>query len=111
MRFKLWNGEGNKSGANLSEDCKASFCGRRRSSDFRFGAEAAGFSVEFVAADHSGAGLAREFGERNCGDEKCLLPRSDRANPDMPAALRRCGAIVTEVVTYRKRTSKPCGPE
>lgn len=63
-------------------------------------AEAAGFSVEYVAADHSGAGLARELGAELCG-KKVLLPRSDRANPDLPATLRRSGAIVTEVVAYR----------
>jgi uroporphyrinogen-III synthase len=63
-------------------------------------AEAAGFSVEFVAADHSGAGLARELGAELRG-KKVLLPRSDRANPDLPATLRRSGAIVTEVVAYR----------
>jgi uroporphyrinogen-III synthase len=63
-------------------------------------AEAAGFSVEFVAADHSGGGLARELGAELRG-KKVLLPRSDRANPDLPATLRRSGAIVTEVVAYR----------
>ena len=63
-------------------------------------AEAAGFSVEFVGADHSGAGLARELGKELRG-QKVLLPRSDRANPDLPAALERSGAIVTEVVAYR----------
>jgi uroporphyrinogen-III synthase len=63
-------------------------------------AEAAGFSVEFVAAEHSGAGLARELGEELRG-KKVLLPRSDRANLDLPAALRRSGALVTEVVAYR----------
>jgi uroporphyrinogen-III synthase len=63
-------------------------------------AEAAGFSVEYVATDHSGAGLARELGEELRG-RRVLLPRSDRANPDLPAALSRCGAKVTEVVAYR----------
>jgi len=63
-------------------------------------AEAAGFSVEHVAADHSGAGLARELGEE-LRSKKVFLPRSDRANPELPAALRRCGALVTEVVAYR----------
>jgi uroporphyrinogen-III synthase len=63
-------------------------------------AEAAGFSVEFVAADHSGDGLAKELGAELRG-KKVLLPRSDRANPDLPATLRRSGAIVTEVVAYR----------
>jgi len=63
-------------------------------------AEAAGFSVEYVAADHSGAGLARELGEE-LRNKSVFLPRSDRANSELPAALRRCGALVTEVVAYR----------
>jgi uroporphyrinogen-III synthase len=63
-------------------------------------AEAAGFSVEFVAAEHSGAGLARELGAELRG-RKVLLPRGDRANSDLPTALRKCGALVTEVVAYR----------
>jgi uroporphyrinogen-III synthase len=63
-------------------------------------AEAAGFSVEYVAVEHSGAGLARELGEE-LRDKKVLLPRSDRANPELPAALRGSGAVVTEVVAYR----------
>jgi uroporphyrinogen-III synthase len=63
-------------------------------------AEAAGFSVEYVAVDHSGAGLAKELGAELRG-KKVLLPRSDRANPDLPAALRKSGALVTEVVAYR----------
>jgi len=63
-------------------------------------AEAAGFSVEYVAADHSGAGLARELREE-LRSKKVLLPRSDRANPELPAALRRYGALVTDVVAYR----------
>ena len=63
-------------------------------------AEGAGFAVEYVAADHSGAGLARELGAELHG-KKVLLPRSDRANPELPAALRKAGAMVTEVVAYR----------
>lgn len=63
-------------------------------------AEAAGFSVEYVAADHSGGGIARELGKELRG-RKVFLPRSDRANPDLPAALLRHGAHVTEVVAYR----------
>ena len=69
-------------------------------------AEAAGFSVEYVATDHSGTGLARELGSELRG-KKVLLPRSDRANPDLPAALRRSGAVVTEVVAYRNLPPNP----
>lgn len=63
-------------------------------------AREAGFSVEFVAETHTGAALAAELGERLRG-AKVLLPRSDRANPDLLPALKLCGAQVTEVIAYR----------
>lgn len=56
--------------------------------------------VEYVAVTHNGVGLANELGGKLQGS-KVLLPRSDRANPDLPAALKRFGAHVTEVVAYR----------
>jgi uroporphyrinogen-III synthase len=49
---------------------------------------------------HNGVALAEELGSRLAG-AKVLLPRSNRANPDLPAALRRHGAAVTEVIAYR----------
>lgn len=63
-------------------------------------ARQAGLPVEFVAETHTGAALAEELGDRLQG-AKIFLPRSDRANPDLPAALKRCGAQVTEVIAYR----------
>ncbi len=63
-------------------------------------ARQAGLSVEHVAETHSGAALAEELGNRVCG-AKVFLPRSDRGNPDLPAALKRHGATVTEVIAYR----------
>ncbi len=63
-------------------------------------AEHAGFSVDYVAKTHLGVALAEELGEQLL-DKVVLLPRSDRANPDLPAALRRFGAKLTEVVAYR----------
>jgi len=63
-------------------------------------AEKAGFRVEYVAETHTGAGLAAELGPRLQG-AKVFLPRSDRANPDLPSALKRHGAVVTEVTAYR----------
>jgi uroporphyrinogen III methyltransferase / synthase len=60
----------------------------------------AGLSVEYIAKTHSGVALANELGERLQGC-RVLLPRSDRANPDLPAALKTYGAEVTEVVAYR----------
>jgi uroporphyrinogen III methyltransferase/synthase len=59
-----------------------------------------GFRVEYVSEMHTGAGLAAELGQRLQG-AKVFLPRSDRANPDLPPALERHGAAVTEVVAYR----------
>ncbi|MGC1414687.1 MAG: uroporphyrinogen-III synthase [Candidatus Acidiferrum sp.] len=63
-------------------------------------AEHAGFSVDYVATNHSGAGLAKEL-EEDLKGRSVLLPRSDRANSDLPEALRRNGALVTEVIAYR----------
>jgi uroporphyrinogen-III synthase len=40
------------------------------------------------------------LGSRLAG-AKVLLPRSDGANPDLPAALKNFGAAVTEVIAYR----------
>jgi uroporphyrinogen-III synthase len=66
----------------------------------REGAQKSGFSVDYAAKTHLGVALAQELGPR-LRDETVFLPRSDRANPDLPAALRRFGATVTEVVAYR----------
>jgi len=63
-------------------------------------ARQAGLPVEYVAETHSGAGLAEELGSRLTG-AKVFLPRSDRANPDLPVALKRHGAEVSEVIAYR----------
>jgi uroporphyrinogen-III synthase len=56
--------------------------------------------VAYVAVTHSGVALANELGSKLQGT-RVLLPRSDRANPDLPAALTRFGAQVTEVIAYR----------
>ena len=63
-------------------------------------ARKANLPVTYVAVTHSGVALANELGSR-LRDAKVLLPRSDRANPDLPLALRRYGAQVTEVIAYR----------
>ena len=56
--------------------------------------------MKYVATIHNGVALADELGSKLRG-VKVLLPRSDRANPDLPAALKRHGAVVTEVIAYR----------
>ena len=63
-------------------------------------ARGAGLPVEYVAETHTGAALVEELGDRLQGT-KVFLPRSDRANPDLPLALKRHGAQVTEVIAYR----------
>ena len=66
-------------------------------------AERAGFFVDYQAQTHSGAALANELGEKLRG-QSVFLPRSDRANPDLPQLLRNYGAAVTEVIAYRTVT-------
>jgi len=60
---------------------------------------AVGFSVDHVAQEFVGAALAQEL-SASVGGKKVLLPRSERARPDLPAALRGAGAEVAEVVAY-----------
>src|SRR5205814_10140183 len=67
-------------------------------------ARQAGLAGEYVQETHAGAALAEELGGRLRG-EKVFLTRSDRANPELPPALKRRGAQVTEVIAYR--TLKP----
>jgi uroporphyrinogen-III synthase len=61
---------------------------------------AEGFPVDHVAQEFIGSALARELSSF-LRARKVLLPRSERARPDLPAALRDVGARVTEVVAYR----------
>ncbi|MGC2421600.1 MAG: uroporphyrinogen-III synthase [Candidatus Acidiferrales bacterium] len=63
-------------------------------------AGAEGFRVDYVAEEHSGAGLARELRDALAG-KGVLLPRSDLADSRLPEALREIGSRVTEVVAYR----------
>lgn len=63
-------------------------------------AAAEGFAVNFVATEFRGAALARELSSQING-KRVLLPRSDRAADELPAALRAAGAEVTDVIAYR----------
>ena len=60
---------------------------------------AEGFPVDHVAQEFSGNALALELSTDIYG-KKVMLPRSERARPDLPNALKTAGAIVTEVVAY-----------
>jgi uroporphyrinogen-III synthase len=63
-------------------------------------AEHAGLNVHYVATRHQGTAMAEELKER-IKEKKVLLPRSDRANPDLVTKLEEVGAKVKEVVAYK----------
>jgi uroporphyrinogen-III synthase len=63
-------------------------------------ASAEGFRVEYVAREFRGVAMARELGPAISG-RKVLLPRSDRANQELPQYLSAQGAKVVQVVVYR----------
>ena len=60
---------------------------------------AEGFSVDHVAQEFLGTALAGELSASVAG-QKIVLPRSERARPDLPNALKAVGADVAEVVAY-----------
>jgi uroporphyrinogen III methyltransferase/synthase len=68
--------------------------------------EHAGLKVSYVASRHQGTVLAEELADQVKG-KRVLLPRSDRANPELVKTLRRLGAQVTEIIAYR--TIRPEG--
>jgi uroporphyrinogen-III synthase len=63
-----------------------------------------GAKVAHVASKHLGTALAEELAEQVRG-KRVLLPRSDRANPDLVETLNRLGANVTEICAYK--TTRP----
>jgi len=63
-------------------------------------AEAAGLAVTYVATKHQGVSLAEELADQ-VNTRHVLLPRSDKANPELVESLNRCGAHVSEVIAYR----------
>lgn len=67
-----------------------------------------GLLVEWMPPEFNARALAEGIGARLAG-RRVLLPRSDRARPELPDALRAAGARVTEVIAYR--TVMPPAPE
>jgi uroporphyrinogen III methyltransferase/synthase len=59
-----------------------------------------GLHVDQVAKTHLGVALAEELASQ-LHHQNVFLPHSDRANADLPAALQRLGAKLTEVIAYR----------
>jgi len=68
----------------------------------------AGLTIAHVAANHQGLALAEELHAELLGC-RVFLPRSDRANQELPEVLRRLGAEVVEAVAYR--TVRPGDPD
>ena len=62
-------------------------------------AEKAGLQVSYVSMKHQGIGLAEELGPQLQG-RRVLLPRSDKADRELPEALRKVGAEVVDLIAY-----------
>jgi uroporphyrinogen-III synthase len=71
---------------------------------------AEGFSADYVAREFVGTALAGELSAWIAG-KKIVLPRSDRARPDLPNALRAAGAEVADVVAYHTGGAGAIDPE
>jgi uroporphyrinogen-III synthase len=56
--------------------------------------------VSYTARTFSGAALARELGPALAG-KQVLLPRSERAAPDLPNLITDAGAQVSQVIVYK----------
>jgi uroporphyrinogen III methyltransferase/synthase len=65
----------------------------------RLAAEKEGLPISLVPAEFNGAGLAAEL-SGVISEKSVLLPRSDRASEELPLALCKAGAKVTEVIAY-----------
>ena len=63
-------------------------------------AAGAGFRVDHVSSRPLGVALVDELADR-LKWKKVLLPRSNRANPDVIKALEKLDAQITEVIAYR----------
>jgi len=70
----------------------------------------AGFEVGHVASRPLGVALVEELGDE-LAQKRVLLPRSDRANPDVIAALEKIGALSTEIVAYRTVREEATDPD
>jgi len=60
----------------------------------------AGLHLDHVSKVHNGVAMAEELSGKVRG-KRVFVPRSDRANPDLIAALERNGAQVVAVVAYK----------
>ena len=71
---------------------------------------AEGMQVDYVAQTQTGEALGVELRDSVQG-KQILLPRSDRVDDRLPAALREAGARVHEVTAYRTLRPETLDPE
>jgi uroporphyrinogen III methyltransferase/synthase len=62
--------------------------------------EARGLSADLVPSVSSGAGVAEALAERGFDGARVLVPRAERANPELIERLRAAGAEVDELTLY-----------
>src|SRR5260221_167542 len=70
----------------------------------------AGLPVSLISRIHNGVALAEELASEVQG-KRIFLPRSDRANPELIAVLKRLGAQVTPVGAYKTVSPNSDSPE
>jgi len=70
----------------------------------------AGLPVSFISRIHNGVALAEELASE-VQRKRIFLPRSDRANPELIAVLKRFGAQVTPVVAYKTVSPNSDSPD
>lgn len=73
-------------------------------------ATAAGLTVNFISRIHTGVALAEELSSET-QNKRVLLPRSDRANPDLIEVLNLHGWQVTPVVAYKTVSPNSDSPD
>lgn len=71
---------------------------------------AAGLTVNFISRIHTGVALAEELSSET-QKKRVLLPRSDRANPDLIEVLNLHGWQVTPVVAYKTVSPNSDSPD
>jgi uroporphyrinogen-III synthase len=71
---------------------------------------AAGLTVNFISRIHTGVALAEELSAET-QKKRVLVPRSDRANPDLIEVLNLHGWQVTPVVAYRTISPNSDSPD
>ena len=64
------------------------------------GLAARGLAADLVPSDASGEGVAQALAELGVADQRVLVPRAERARPELLERLRAAGAAVDELTLY-----------